>query len=375
MTATACDFPVRNREPNILAMSITLLLITSFVILVRLVFKQFFSHARRLSNDDWLIVAAGAVGLPCIFVLLFGLRPNGLGRDVWTQEPATVLEFAKYFYVMEVLYITVIMFVRISLSVFYLDIFPGKTIRRLLIGTIIYHGLCGFTFIIKVIFQCTPISYNWTRYSTAGPDHGRCISLNASSWANGALGVAADLWLLAIPLSQLSKLQLHWKKKVGAGLMFITGAFGTLVSILRLHSIKHFANSTNPTWEQYGIVFWSAIEVMVGMICTSLPAMRLLLVRIWPRAFGSSASQSRSKSSAVHAMSSDRRTPANSHPGTDASDSIASSSTKVFKGHDGAREKGFEQYQGASWGGEVMVQRQVDIELADKDEYPEKPSP
>lgn len=59
-----------------------------------------------------------------------------------------------------------------------------------------------------------------------------------------------------------------------------------MVSILRLHSIIHFANSTNPTWEQWSIVWWSTIEVNVGMICTSLPSMRLVLLRLWPRVFG-----------------------------------------------------------------------------------------
>ena len=48
--------------------------------------------------------------------------------------------------------------------------------------------------------------------------------MHASGWVNAVLGVAIDVWLLAIPLFQLRKLQLEWKKKAVAGVMFLTGA-------------------------------------------------------------------------------------------------------------------------------------------------------
>lgn len=59
----------------------------------------------------------------------------------------------------------------------------------------------------------------------------------------------------------------------------------TIVSMLRLKSLIHFANSWNPTWDQWSVVFWSTIEVTVGFICICLPALRLMLMRMYPRAF------------------------------------------------------------------------------------------
>lgn len=57
----------------------------------------------------------------------------------------------------------------------------------------------------------------------------------------------------------------------------------TIVSILRLQSLVTWGNSKNPTYEEWAIVYWSTIEVNVGMICTCLPTLRLVLVRIFPR--------------------------------------------------------------------------------------------
>lgn len=61
----------------------------------------------------------------------------------------------------------------------------------------------------------------------------------------------------------------------------------TIVSMLRLKSLVHFANSYNPTWDQWSVVFWSTIEVSVGFICTCLPALRLILMRMYPQTFKS----------------------------------------------------------------------------------------
>ncbi len=53
-----------------------------------------------------------------------------------------------------------------------------------------------------------------------------------------------------------------------------------------------FANSTNPTWDDWDVSNWSTIELNVGIICACMPALRLLLVRLFPRIMGSSTLQS-----------------------------------------------------------------------------------
>jgi hypothetical protein len=61
----------------------------------------------------------------------------------------------------------------------------------------------------------------------------------------------------------------------------------TVISIIRLQTLISFANSTNPTWDQADAANWSTIEINVGIICACMPALRLILVRLFPRALGS----------------------------------------------------------------------------------------
>ena len=71
----------------------------------------------------------------------------------------------------------------------------------------------------------------------------------------------------------------------------------TVVSILRLQSLVHFAKSTNPTWDQWDVVNWSTIEINVGIMCACMPSMRIILVRLFPKVFGSSRGSSKQYSS------------------------------------------------------------------------------
>ena len=73
--------------------------------------------------------------------------------------------------------------------------------------------------------------------------------------------------------------------RCGAALTLLPSV--TVVSILRLQSLVTFANSTNPTWDNWDVTDWSFIEVNVGIMCATLPTARLMLVRLFPVLGGS----------------------------------------------------------------------------------------
>lgn len=57
----------------------------------------------------------------------------------------------------------------------------------------------------------------------------------------------------------------------------------TVVSIVRLEGLVTFANSINPTWDNWSTGIWSTIEINVGIICACMPSLRLLLIRAFPK--------------------------------------------------------------------------------------------
>ena len=75
--------------------------------------------------------------------------------------------------------------------------------------------------------------------------------------------------------------------------MFVVGTFVTIISIVRLASLVQFRSSSNLTYDYAGTSLWSTVEVAIGIMCACMPSMRLILVRIYPKIFGSTAKSSR----------------------------------------------------------------------------------
>jgi len=58
-----------------------------------------------------------------------------------------------------------------------------------------------------------------------------------------------------------------------------------LISVLRVRSIVGYGNSNDPSWDYVVITTWSIYEVYVTIITASLPAVRSLLVYLFPQYF------------------------------------------------------------------------------------------
>lgn len=222
---TICETPVRSKVTNFIVMDVVAGAVSGCLVLARLIFKRYFFGARRFSIDDTFILVILAIGIPCIVFMVCGPALHGLGKDVWGLQPTQIVLYAKYFFTSEIIYVTLMSLVKLSLCLFYLSIFSVGFVSYLLWGTVIFHVLFGVAFLFKLFLQCIPLSFYWNQLDILHPTtDGYCINLNDSTWANAAINVASDIWLLGIPLSQVSKLNLHWKKKVAAAIMFTTGA-------------------------------------------------------------------------------------------------------------------------------------------------------
>lgn len=221
VTETGCEGPRRDRSGEYNLIFVALGVLTMIITTIRLVFKRFFSQLKALGLDDWTVLASLTICLAGIVISVEGLTPAGLGKDIWTLSISNITRFAIYFYAMEILYIAGVSLIKLTLTFFYLSIFPGSLIRRLLWWTAFFNVLYGAIFVFIAIFQCSPVSHYWEQY--VDESRGRCININLFGWLHAGVGVALDIWMIAIPLCQVFKLKLHWKKKLGVCIMFVLG--------------------------------------------------------------------------------------------------------------------------------------------------------
>jgi len=82
---------------------------------------------------------------------------------------------------------------------------------------------------------------------------------------------------------------------------------GCIISIIRLQSLLIFGTSIDPSWDYVPVTIWTVVELAVAIICSCLPALRTLIIHIYPR-FASSFARSPGNSESTGNSSVNSRT-------------------------------------------------------------------
>ncbi|OAL47711.1 hypothetical protein IQ07DRAFT_682501 [Pyrenochaeta sp. DS3sAY3a] len=230
----------------------------------------------RLSLDDIMVVAAlllTAVPLGCVLAM----TKIGFGEHLWNLEDGTLLPILRLFYVSWSTYVVVLGLIKVSLILFYLEIFKTRNFAisaYIVLGYIIVNTLIIF---LMTIFICKPVKSFWDR-----DIKGKCMDLQGLAYANSASAIVQDVILLILPLVFIRKLQMKRYRKIAVTFMFTIGTFGCIATIIRLQTLLAFKISIDPTWDYVPVTIWTELELAAGFACVSLPSIRILFVRLLP---------------------------------------------------------------------------------------------
>ncbi|KAL3589755.1 hypothetical protein FPOAC2_11932 [Fusarium poae] len=285
-TMTFCGAPVRNGQAPFVSLNDTMGVISGIFCLLRYITK--IAYKVPLGLDDLFMLITMLISIACITINTYGLGNSGFGRDLWTLTPTQITDFGRWFYVMAVFYFADQAFLKLTMIFFFLRIFPSENVRKILWITTGITITVGIMYIFLAIFQCRPISYFWTKWDME--HEGSCASINGITWSNGAINIAMDFWIMAIPISQLKKMNMGWGKKLLVGGMFSVGIFVTIMSILRLYAtiVAGMSHTNNASWEYLAMSKWSTIEINVGIWCACMPSLRIMFSRLCPKLLGTS---------------------------------------------------------------------------------------
>lgn len=208
------------------------------------------------------------------------MADTGLGRDMWTLpfDNVTHILYVSIANIMyrrcrsnhkqlyfwdELIYLSILPMTKISICCFYLRIFPERQFRNVTYVVIGLNVCYLIAFVLISVFQCSPLPGAWLHWDGEG-DY-KCNHINAQGWAAAAINMLFDVIVMVLPLRQLWNLNLSLRKKAYVMCMFSLGILYvilahktlikllivnpsvTLVSILRLNSLIHFASTENLT--------------------------------------------------------------------------------------------------------------------------------
>ena len=173
--------------------------------------------------------------------------------------------------------------IKLSILLLYLRLF-GMTHKRTRICVIVLIGLVlciGISGLFGFLFLCDPVR---KLFMFSAPGQCNFAAINKLSQAQSFLHVFTDILITIVPMPMVIRLRLPMAQRVGIVFIMATGLIVTIFSILRLNAL--FPRNAPPQGVsvsiQYGMSFWSILELNVALVCTSAPALKQFVGGTFP---------------------------------------------------------------------------------------------
>lgn len=201
-----------------------------------------------------------------------------MGKHVYDVSLNSVRYLLKTTFVHSAIYLTLAFFIKLSILLFYLNLFPPSFTRMR--WTI--YGLIAFFFIYTIVgttviaTMCRPVKAYWTlelRIKDYCPSQAKVERIYKSVLG---LHVAGDFLVLMLPIRLVCQLRLPKRQKIILVCLFSAGGVACIASILRLYYFPRINASLDVTWNVTEIALWGQIEASTAVICASIPALKPL---------------------------------------------------------------------------------------------------
>ncbi|KAL8730098.1 MAG: hypothetical protein Q9166_004297 [cf. Caloplaca sp. 2 TL-2023] len=285
-----------------------------FIILVFLVVGlRYYTRIRITKSfglDDWVIGASLvrpnlwshgwlSIGSLSVFplsdsenkvVVLIADNNYGWNRHSWDLRAENGPIGYKLCLAAQILFFWAATLNKISLLCFYKRLTAGGVYRKwynyTIVGGIVFQSLMVIAYFIVVLNACQPLKAFWTPLATYPYD---CIDEGNYMLTFGILTVVLDFAILLLPVPLVMSLQLSTKQRIAVLTLFGLGFVVCIAGIVQVYYVDYaLKNSYDETWDGWPLWVASAVQVDVGILCVSIPAIRPFLAIYVPRLLESS---------------------------------------------------------------------------------------
>ncbi|KAF2010119.1 hypothetical protein BU24DRAFT_316873, partial [Aaosphaeria arxii CBS 175.79] len=237
---------------------------------------------RMLAVDDVLITLGWACAFGrTVISCMSADDPYGFSID-GPDEPAEI-PYYQHIFERRIAYIFAVAFIRTSVVSYYLRIFPPSLLSlRRLSWVLLVLALAQFieVFTVLIVF-CKDISKIWTNDYIAFRGS-RCFSSSTYSYSAAIGDSILDCLIFALPIPYVWSLtKLRFRQRLSLIIIFALGFLVCAVALTQIPFIQR--REQNPNYFGGAINLLIAIQLALAIIAASLPDLRALIARFFPK--------------------------------------------------------------------------------------------
>ena len=185
----------------------------------------------------------------------------------------------KYFFLLQIFYKLTINFTKLSILSLYLRIFTDHFCFRRACRTlvILVIGACT-SFTTATIFQCSPVSKAWNRWTEGGT----CVNIGVLWYTHAIYNIITDFTIVLMVPPVIFKLKLPTHQKLALTCIFGLGLIVCAASICRFTTLYSSANGLDITAGSFVSTVWTTVESGLGVVTANLPMLRTPLQHFFP---------------------------------------------------------------------------------------------
>ncbi|MCJ1382008.1 hypothetical protein MMC17_005120 [Xylographa soralifera] len=255
--------------------SLSFLLVTSTLFGVMTIFfiNRIYTKVliiRKYTWDDLTIIIAFTSSIAYFVVSIWGVQKGKLGVHEWDINIPDVLSLNLLIpeYLASILTEIALLFTKATFFFMYLSIFGPLQWMRISawLGLLVNTGFYLAVLVANMIFSTPRPGQSWQQAAIS--EQGTL----ALSIPQAVGGLIIDMFILALPIIAVSKLQLPPRRKLGVILIFMSGALAVAASILKIYYSYLLINTADLTWASLPINIVTFTEISVGISCACMPS-------------------------------------------------------------------------------------------------------
>ncbi|KAE8151264.1 hypothetical protein BDV25DRAFT_97957 [Aspergillus avenaceus] len=241
--------------------------------------------------DDILIVIALIFAIAMGAVVSVATEHYGCNRHIWDVPLEWIPTDSKFNLIFQILFSISSSITKLALLWFCKRLLGtgskgGLKLYNivLILGMALVAALC-IIFLFFCIFQCSPIHAYWDLQ----PDYPhRCLDEGNVVFAASVVNIFTDFLSTVLPMPLIWNLKLPARQRIAVISIFGLGIVVNIAGTIRtVYVYKSMVASYDTTWLGWPVFLAASIEINLGLICASAPALRPLVTFFLPRLLSS----------------------------------------------------------------------------------------